>query len=149
MENVPALAWKRGLPTLVELKKRLGRVGYHTSMIIAHAEGYGVPQLRRRLFLLAAKNEAEAQWPVPTFQISEPSYRQYQPPGKLPLSLAFTVEDAIGDLPLVSTEALDDEASYGKNPTVLYQSWARGCSPLTAIIPELSLSAKPSQPSFL
>ena len=28
---------------------------YRTSFFVAHAEGYGVPQLRRRLFLLAIR----------------------------------------------------------------------------------------------
>jgi DNA (cytosine-5)-methyltransferase 1 len=138
MENVPALAWKRGSATLKEIVKRLAFLGYHTSMIVAHAEGYGVPQLRRRLFLLAAKHLEKARWPLPNFEILQPTYSQHQPIRQSPALPPFTVKDAISDLPPKSTEELDDAVAYAHNPTSPYQRWARGQLSLADIIPELS-----------
>lgn len=138
MENVPALAWKRGSATLKEIVKRFALLGYHTSTIVAHAEGYGVPQLRRRLFLLATKHLEKARWPLPNFEILQPTYSQHQPIGRSPLPPPFTVKDAISDLPRGSTEALDDAVAYADDPTSPYQRWARGQLSLADIIPELS-----------
>lgn len=150
MENVPALAWKRGLSTLTEIRKRFESLDYYTSMIIAHAEGYGVPQMRRRLFLLAVKDIRIARWPLPTFGILEPSYRQHQPfAGQSSDRPPFTVRDAIGDLSVSSTGALEDTAPYGEDASSPYQLWARGQRPLVDIIPESLFTAGLFQQSLL
>lgn len=153
MENVPALAWKRGSSILIEIRKRFASLGYHTSTIIAHAEGYGVPQLRRRLFVLAVKDEKLAQWPAPGFTILQPYYKEHQPLGKRLALSPYTVHDAISDLPSNSTAALDDTSLYACDPVTSYQGWARGQLSLADIIPQLSvtLSIKPNlfQQSFL
>jgi DNA (cytosine-5)-methyltransferase 1 len=153
MENVPALAWKRGSSILIEVRKRFASLGYHTSTIIAHAEGYGVPQLRRRLFLIAVKDIQQAQWPVPGFTILPPYYKDHQPFGGRLVLPPFTVSDAISDLPANSTATLDERALYACDPVSQYQGWARGQLSLPDIIPELSLtsSIEPNlfQQSFL
>jgi DNA (cytosine-5)-methyltransferase 1 len=153
MENVPALAWKRGASILIEVRKRFASLRYHTSTIIAHAEGYGVPQLRRRLFLIAVKDIQQAQWPVPGFTILPPYYKDHQPFGGRLVLPPFTVNDAISDLPASSTATLDERALYACDPVSQYQRWARGQLSLPDIIPELSLtsSIEPNlfQQSFL
>lgn len=141
MENVPAMAWKRGSSTLIELRKRFALLGYFTSTIIAHAEGYGVPQLRRRLFLIAVKDFRQAHWPLPDFAILQPYYRQYQPFGEQPPLPPFTVNDAISDLPASSAATLDDKTLYARNPASPYQRWARGQLTLTDMIPKSSLTS--------
>jgi DNA (cytosine-5)-methyltransferase 1 len=135
MENVPALSWKRACGTLTRIRQRLEVLGYHSSMIVAHAEGYGVPQLRRRLFLMALKDPKIAKWPLPPFDILEPSYRQHQPKAVLSCLPPLTVRDAIGDLPLLPSSSLNELTNYSGRPTSEYQRWVRGEGTLSDIIP--------------
>ena len=52
MENVPGLAG-RGRPLLDEFLKRIGRLGYESTVKVLQVADYGVPQNRRRLVVLA------------------------------------------------------------------------------------------------
>ena len=79
IENVPALAWNRNRHVLTRIRQQLGVLGYATDYMVAHAEGYGVPQLRRRLFLIASRGNGPISWPVPSHQILKPAYLTYQP----------------------------------------------------------------------
>ena len=56
MENVASLTFRGRRQILDEVRNALHVLEYRTSFIVAHAEGYGVPQLRRRLFLLAVRS---------------------------------------------------------------------------------------------
>ena len=51
IENVPALMFRRRKPVLQAILSSLTELGYLTSTAVLHAEAYGVPQLRRRLFI--------------------------------------------------------------------------------------------------
>ena len=64
MENVPGLA-NRGKPLLDEFVKRLESLGYLVNKGILQMADYGVPQMRRRLVLLAGKG-FEIPLPRPT-----------------------------------------------------------------------------------
>ncbi len=132
MENVPALMW-RGSEFLDELTKSLADLGYRSSVVLLHAEGYGVPQLRRRLFIKAVA-DGEPTWPEPTHIVSDPCYPSHQPgarAGTLPLA---TVSDAIADLP-TDAEA-DVNALVGlADPTSPFQEWSRGIRRIDDLIP--------------
>lgn len=131
MENVPALLW-RGKAFLEELTEELDVLGYEASVVLLHAEAYGVPQLRRRLFVKAVAH-GHPTWPVPTHQMLEPWYLKNQPAphsGQLPVA---TVADAIGDLP---TECADlDDLVMLDDPTTPYQLWARGHLSVDQLLP--------------
>ena len=81
MENVASLTFRGRRHVLQEVRGSLHALGYRTSFIVAHAEGYGVPQLRRRLFVLAVK-DATPSWPKPFRQIIQPMMSNYQPWGE-------------------------------------------------------------------
>ena len=77
-ENVVALRW-RGQAFLDELTERLGALGYDVGVRIMHAEAYGVPQLRRRLVLMATRHPGGVSWPQPTHAMSKPNFPKDQP----------------------------------------------------------------------
>lgn len=139
IENVPALAWKRNKHVLARIRRQLEVLGYATSHMIAHAEGYGIPQLRRRLFLFASRGAGPISWPVPSHQILKPAYLTYQPRHH-PIdeesdSQPYTTWDAIVDLPEHTTPDPDDTISYSRDPGSDYGRWARGMIPLQDFLP--------------
>jgi len=83
LENVVGL---RRSPVLKRFKASLKEYGYQTVEWILNASSFGVPQHRRRLFLIATKEGA----PVP---------EQPKPTHGLGLQPHRTLRDAIGDLP--------------------------------------------------
>jgi DNA (cytosine-5)-methyltransferase 1 len=136
MENVPAILWRGRRAILDEICSNLSQLGYQTSIIVAHAEGYGVPQLRRRLFLLGAL-AGTIRWPLPWRRILEPSQLRYQPAEHLSdeLSAPLTVADAIGDLPCETYSDGDVGSDYHAAPATPYQHWVRGDLPLKEFVP--------------
>jgi DNA (cytosine-5)-methyltransferase 1 len=131
IENVPALMW-RGKPILREIFRTLADNGYRNcSAGLFHAEGYGVPQLRRRLFILASRQQA-VRWPCPWRQVIAPSYLNHQPDTTIGAERLppFTVQDAIGDLPTDEAAALDEGLEYTGLPSSEFARWARGELPI-------------------
>lgn len=128
MENVPALSYRRHAGVLRELLRSFHDFSYSTSIMIAHAEAYGVPQLRRRLFLLASREHGDLPWPQPEFRPCSPSQLRLQP-GALDAQDAPhgpNVEDAIRDLPLDAATELNIAVAYAKPAVSKFQQWARG-----------------------
>ena len=137
MENVPALMQRRGHGILSEVIGSLESLGYHTSVAVLHAEGYGLPQLRRRMFLMATRDPSSMRWPAPWRALMTPGNFARQP-GLLAHCGApapVSVREAIGDLPSVSVERRDGEAEYAREPSSDYQQWARGLLPLDRFLP--------------
>src|SRR5439155_7866305 len=125
VENVASLMW-RGRLILSEMLRVLRNAGYDASVALMHAEGYGVPQLRRRLFVLASRGRTVA-WPRPWRRIVSPAHLEHQPGiSDDDLPPAFTVGQAIGDLPLDEAESFSDSVSYAAEATSPLQRWARG-----------------------
>ena len=125
MENVAALLWKRGRPFLDSVRRRLHADGYHTAVALLHAEAFGIPQLRRRLILLATRS-GELRWPAPTHAFSAPAYPQHQRSLDATLPMPPGVMEAIGDLPAVAADNPDKATAYASEPLTAYQLWARG-----------------------
>ena len=103
LENVCGLVYKRkdeGLRHLLDGITRINReVGtrYQVSWKILNAAHYGVPQSRKRVFLIGARDGAKFEFPTPTHGPS----RQGQLVSCEPYRTAW---DAIGDLPAPSDE---------------------------------------------
>ena len=139
IENVPALAWNRNRHVLARIRRQLGFLGYATDYVVAHAEGYGVPQLRRRLFLIASRGNEPISWPVPSHRILKPAYLTYQPrldtTGGEGDRQPYTTCDAIADLPEHTTPSPDDTTSYVREPSSEYGRWARGMTSLHDLLP--------------
>lgn len=123
MENVPALLF-RGAHLLDEARRLLEALGYRTSVAVLHAEGYGVPQLRRRLFL-QGRSDGDPVWPVPSRRVLDPSHLRWQPGHGTGGADPVDVRSAIGDLPAAAGEHLDDGVPVG-SPRTPFQRWSRG-----------------------
>ncbi len=135
MENVAALLFRRGVHVLRSVVAELEALGYDTSLAIVHAEGYGVPQLRRRLFLTGTRGGAR--WPDPWCELRPPGHFRLQPhrEGVERLS-GHTVRDAIADLPMKTAPNLNADAGYGSDASSDYQRWVRGEISLCELLPE-------------
>jgi DNA (cytosine-5)-methyltransferase 1 len=68
MENVSGIQGKRGKIILADLISEMQSIGYHVHKQIIDAEAYGVPQRRRRLFLVGERTDIGSTYifPQPT-----------------------------------------------------------------------------------
>ncbi|WP_209833583.1 DNA cytosine methyltransferase [Ruegeria sp. HKCCE3926] len=84
MENVPAIVGKRGGQIVEKQTQRLESRGFEVTQVILDAANYGVPQSRRRFFLVAVRGceNLEISWCAPE-----------------PFSDVVSVKQAIGQLP--------------------------------------------------
>lgn len=85
MENVPTILGKRGETQIQALESVLCAAGYRIVKTVLEAAWYGVPQLRRRAFIVALRSDVPHDFRFPT-------------PSHLPEQFK-TVRDAISDLP--------------------------------------------------
>lgn len=86
MENVPGILGTRGKPIVDTFLDRVKKMGYHTYMKMLNAEDFGVPQRRKRVFIVGIRNDVhkgEFHFPKPTTS----------------KNTRTTVRDIIGDLP--------------------------------------------------
>jgi DNA (cytosine-5)-methyltransferase 1 len=85
LENVPGLRSRRGATMLRDFLARAGTAGYSIMMNTLNAADFGVPQIRRRVFIVGERDGLPSyEFPVPTSESA--SWR--------------TVRDALADLPL-------------------------------------------------
>lgn len=113
MENVTGIFSAGGGQAVSQIMTGLAELGYHVEQRVLHAEEYGVPQERRRVFFIGNRIGAPIQWPEPTHG-----------PGRKPY---VTIWDAIGDLPpLENGEAPDAPLKYACEPANEYQTYLRG-----------------------
>ncbi len=77
MENVAALAVNsRWLPLREALMARAGALGYGSAIWVLDASHFGVPQARRRMFLVGVRGRAALDPPVPTSALNPPTVRE-------------------------------------------------------------------------
>lgn len=103
MENVFGMATGSHNNLLLELIQRFGELGYKVRMPyqILNAANFGVPQDRRRLFLLGARSNTRLpEYPDQKTMVRTSGHSR-NGNGSLKLELPFcpTAEDALGDLP--------------------------------------------------
>ncbi len=121
MENVTGLTSmedEHGNKVIDELEKLFERYGYSIQHEILKASHYGVPQHRKRLFMIGMKEEKDFSFPEKTHGSKE-SIGTYS--GDLKQQL--TVEDAISDLP--SLDAGEEATEYIEEPETDYQERLR------------------------
>lgn len=128
MENVPALGFRRSRATLEAIIAHLIGLGYRVETAILHAEGYGIPQLRRRLFIQGRRDGERPKWPQPIRKILRPHQLGSQPFGAIASSALdpVSVDEAISDLPERAVDDPDVGTNYEAAPSSSYQQWARG-----------------------
>lgn len=115
LENVPRMASTDGGSLLNEFLSRMEGSGYQVVHQVLCAADYGVPQTRRRLFIVGSR--------VGRFQFMRPTHGPESFLGKPHV----TVRDAIlGDLPPpVRRARVDSPMVYTGAPTTWYQRWSR------------------------
>ena len=107
MENVPNLASMDAGKLIEAIETDFEYLGYHLSRRILLASDFGVPQNRRRLFMIGTLSDEEFVWPSE----STPNVED-----------KVTCLDAIGDLPEYS---LVEGSPYSADPASRYQKLMR------------------------
>lgn len=92
IENVPQMVTAHRGATVAEIKRTLARVGYDVSWQVLNAAHFGVPQARRRAFVVATRADIRSfEWPTATHSPISGRERDLMP--------LVNVRDAIADLP--------------------------------------------------
>ncbi|MYD74833.1 MAG: DNA cytosine methyltransferase [Chloroflexi bacterium] len=117
MENVTGLLSANGGHWVEVVYESLSGLGYQVDHRILSSEDYGVPQRRRRVFFIGARDRDEFSWPTPT----------HRPEGR---QRFVTVDAAIGDLPAIEVGGGAEEMDYDEAARAPYQrdmrKWSRG-----------------------
>ena len=108
MENVTGLLSANSGHWLEMIYQSLNDLGYCVDHRILSSEEYGVPQRRRRVFFVGARDHDEVPWPRPT----------HHPGGG---HRYVTVDAAIGDLPRLEVSGGAEEMMYDNAPRSCYQ----------------------------
>jgi DNA (cytosine-5)-methyltransferase 1 len=139
-ENVAALLWRGRRAVLEQLLSAFRAFGYKTSVNLVHAEAFGIPQLRRRVVIVASRADV-IRWPVPAYPLVDPARRDSQIGSELTSSALSvpTVADALEDLPASSSLDPDEPVAYRSEPSSSYQQWVRGERALDQLIPAASV----------
>ncbi len=110
MENVPDMALGDDFRVVRNIVAEFEKAGYHTELRLVDAWLYGVPQHRKRLILLARRDNDRFTWPEP--------------------GLLCTLRDAIEDLPALATATGGRRLPYEPNTqSVFAQLMRQGAEP--------------------
>lgn len=111
LENVQGLTYKTHKAQFERLLKNLGELGYNPQWRVLLAADYGVPQLRRRVFVVGRRDGEEFKFPEPTHAGWSEHTRAYDRT-KLP---HVTTSQAFADLPALPDGVKDDivDGRYG------------------------------------
>jgi DNA (cytosine-5)-methyltransferase 1 len=119
MENVKGmLTYSKGLFRR-QIEIAFEEIGYRTDFTTVCAADFGVPQLRHRVLFIGTRVENLAlSFPSPTHGESSTDLLPY-----------ITVQDAIGDLPLMKGNFTAEQRKYGRKPQNEYQNYVRQDAP--------------------
>ena len=137
MENVPGMLTIGGGQIVTEIQEKLAELGYEVGIRILHTEDFGVPQERRRVFIVGTR----LGWEDPLFppgthgpspkpadddrSVQGKYIHRWKPrKGRQPLPLV-SVWEAIGDLPPL-TNGGPEATTYICEPQTEFQHRARG-----------------------
>lgn len=115
IENVPGLARKTNNNTLLKkLLTEFEKIGYQCQILLLDSKNFGVPQSRKRCFLLFTRNN---NLPI-SFLNDAPLFSMQTP--------QLSVQDAISDLDFEDLPNNDEIVLlYQRSAETLYQNWAR------------------------
>ena len=127
MENVLGLLSMQGGALIEHIRTRVSEIGYTQEVFTLDASDYGVPQRRRRAFVIGFRDGAVPSAPRPT-HVGEvrgtPQGALFPDSRPKPL----TVRDAISDLvqvPALAPSRTQEAQPYGREPDSDYQAAAR------------------------
>jgi DNA (cytosine-5)-methyltransferase 1 len=124
MENVPNIIKARTASNELVVDiicQQLEELGYRVKYKILSATDYGVPQIRKRLVIIASKIELKDYFPAATHTIDPTNDLLDSHLLKCP-----TLWDAISDLPEINAREGSEESEYTKPPTTDLQLLLRG-----------------------
>lgn len=123
LENVPNLVkakTKNNQKVIDILIKELKEIGFYSYIKILQASAYGIPQSRKRLFVVASKKKLKNPFPQATHKtITDNSIFASN------LDYCPNLWDAISDLPDIEAREGSEEMLYTKNPHNSYQNFMR------------------------
>jgi len=115
MENVQGLLWIANGQALKTILEEFRAIGYNCNHFVLSSELFGIPQIRKRVFLTGARGEGPIPFPSPLCANGNHLF----------LAPVVTVEEALSDLP-----PLRDSEPAGVNyigpPQSDYQAFMRG-----------------------
>lgn len=123
MENVPNLVNAKtasGELVIDIIRKELLELGYFVDHSILEAIQYGVPQIRKRLFIFGTLNAVEKAFPTPTHRDSD-AVDLFNSK----LMPYVSLWDAISDLPQINAREGSEEMDYVSPPLNAYQAALR------------------------
>lgn len=126
MENVPNLVRAKtvnGDLVLDIIKSELKALGYYVQHKIVEATDYGVPQIRKRLVIIASLTKLDRYYPEPTHTTKDISNADLF---SAILSPCPTLWDAISDLPDIEACEGAEEMDYTKEAENDFQKMLRG-----------------------
>lgn len=121
IENVPGLVSLHGGRNLDMVLDLLSTTGYEFNYKILHASDYGVPQQRKRLFILGSREGRAPSMPKPTHCIIRKGQKNLEETGLLPCP---TIGETISDLP--ELEPGEKKVEYDRPPKSKMQRELRG-----------------------
>ncbi|MFW9967726.1 MAG: DNA (cytosine-5-)-methyltransferase [Candidatus Thorarchaeota archaeon] len=127
IENVPGIQWIKNGLVLNSMLSILNGLGYTTSSLLLRAEEFGVPQRRRRVFILGSKQGGDFMPPPPYFYSIERGRKHSETVQQDALASPINVGEAILDLPPIASGGGEHISNY--EPTgyqSAYQSLMRG-----------------------
>lgn len=122
MENVPNLIkakTKSNELVINIIKNELSNLGYFVYSTILESVDYGVPQIRKRLFVIASSIELDNPFPEPTHSPSQGDLFS------LSLKRTPTLWEAISDLPEIEAREGAEEMQYSSKPQNDFQKTLR------------------------
>lgn len=127
IENVPGIKWMAGGGLLSAITDSLASIGYTSSVLTMRAEEYGVPQRRRRVFVVASSTGIEFSVPRGRFSNVRVGKTRSEPRIDSSRALPVSVSEAIDDLPEIEPGGGEQVLSYEDIAAVSdYQLLMRG-----------------------
>lgn len=112
LENVQGLTYKTHRDQFDRLLRSLAELGYNPQWRVLLAADFGVPQLRRRVFVIGARDGRKLEFPEPTHSGWSERDRKVDS-SKIP---HVTAKEAFAGLPLVARASKDEivDGQYGQ-----------------------------------
>ncbi|MFW9956580.1 MAG: DNA (cytosine-5-)-methyltransferase [Candidatus Odinarchaeota archaeon] len=128
LENVPGIRSLQQGKILDLLLDALGAEGYHPQILLLKAEEYGIPQRRRRIFILGSRSGDLIEKPEELFsEVVQGRTRKHKKKEHDGLPPPISVSEAISDLPKIPSgggiDTIEYDYSWMKSD---YQKYMRG-----------------------
>ncbi len=126
MENVPGMLSIQNGQVVEDIRRALSELGYSTHCTILKAEQFGVPQLRRRVFIFGSRVASPNSLVPAATHWNKRFNRVEEKPSSQKVKRTVNVRSAIGDLPRLRNGEGQPVSQYGDtSPTTEFQRYAR------------------------